>query len=118
MIRILVAAFPFFLAGCAQSHIYSSTDSVSSPDKRHTIHMTAHGQGGRSYFDVTVKKVLISVVPEPRSQDDAPFETWAVLEAGDLSWTCTWLDPASIRLELFDEDLFAKTKEGKIKMAR
>jgi hypothetical protein len=84
------------IGGCGQD----------SPDRKYAVYFSSHGRSAHAYTDYTVKKVAISI--DDVSANKQAFGTWALLDAGDLSFKSTWPDASSLRISFFD----LKSKSG------
>ena len=97
----------FCLALCvslitACGHTIIAGDGSVSPNNALEVQIQGHGKSGRSYEEVTTKKVGIAIgYPRaPRGSDK--FRVWAILEAGNLWWECTWSDNDTVRVRFYD----------------
>jgi|GEM_PF-2832210 len=102
-ITTVVSAFflTAFLAGCGHTIIGSA--GVESPDMKYKMHVEAHGKSVHAYTDYTVKKVGMAIVDRSTHTNSTVFSGWAILQAADLSWKCTWVDTSTVRIDFFEQ---------------
>ena len=97
----------FCLALCASliaacGHVVIAGDGSISPNNAFEVQIQGHGKSGRSYDEVTTKKVGIAIGYPRAPRGSEKFRIWAILEAGNLWWECSWPDTDKVRIHFYD----------------